>query len=75
MRTQIPTIQRPGGALPAAFAAELDSFLLSLEAENLAPPVRSVGLGDFTDACFDCRGRVHRSLFIESRLDLRVGVG
>ena len=34
MRTQIPSTQRVVGALPAAYAAELDSFLRSLEAEN-----------------------------------------
>ena len=42
MRTQIPSTPRLGGALPAAYAAELDSFLLSLEAENLAPKTRPV---------------------------------
>lgn len=42
MRTQILSTQRPGGALPAAYAAELDSFLLSLEAENLAPKTQRV---------------------------------
>jgi len=42
MRTQIPSTPRLGGALPAAYAAELDSFLLSLEAENLAPKTQRV---------------------------------
>jgi len=42
MRTQILSTKRPGGALPAAYAAELDSFLLSLEAENLAPKTQRV---------------------------------
>ena len=40
MRTQIPSTPRLGGALPAAYAAEIDSFLRSLEAENLAPKTR-----------------------------------
>jgi len=42
MRTQIPLTPRLGCALPARYAAELDSFLLSLEAENLAPKTRRV---------------------------------
>ena len=42
MRTQIPSTPRLGGALPAAYAAELNSFLLSLEAENLAPKTQRV---------------------------------
>jgi integrase/recombinase XerC len=40
MRTPIPSPTRLAGELPAAFRAELDSFLLSLEAENLAPKTR-----------------------------------
>ncbi len=42
MRTPIPSRTRLDGELPAAFRAELDSFLLSLEAENLAPKTRRV---------------------------------
>ncbi len=40
MRTPIPSPTRLDGELPAAFRAEVDSFLLSLEAENLAPKTR-----------------------------------
>jgi site-specific recombinase XerD len=40
MRTQIPTSPRLVDELPPAFQAELDSFLLSMEAENLAPKTR-----------------------------------
>lgn len=36
MRTQIPSSTRLIDELPAAFQTELDSFLLSMEAENLA---------------------------------------
>ena len=43
MRTQDLSPPRPpNGDVPAAFRAELDSFLLSLEAENLAPKTRRV---------------------------------
>lgn len=42
MRTQIPPSPRPDVGLPDQFAVELDSFLLSLEAENLAPKTRRV---------------------------------
>jgi hypothetical protein len=44
MRTPIPSrptrSTRPKDLLSAGFRAELDSFLLSLEAENLAPKTR-----------------------------------
>jgi site-specific recombinase XerD len=40
MRTPIPLSTRPSGLLPADLRVELDSFLLSLEAENLAPKTR-----------------------------------
>jgi hypothetical protein len=40
MRTVIPSPTRVDDELPAAFRAEIDSFLLSLEAENLAPKTR-----------------------------------
>jgi hypothetical protein len=40
MRTPIPLSTRPNGLLAADLRAELDSFLLSLEAENLAPKTR-----------------------------------
>jgi site-specific recombinase XerD len=42
MRTQISPPRSLNGDVPAAFRAELDSFLLSLEAENLAPKTRRV---------------------------------
>lgn len=42
MRTETYSPSRVDDLLPAAFAAELDSFLLSLEAENLAPKTRRV---------------------------------
>ena len=42
MRTLIPRSSRSDAELPAAYRAELDSFLLSLEAENLAPKTRRV---------------------------------
>jgi len=42
MRTPIPRSSRIDAQLPAAYRAELDSFLLSLEAENLAPKTRRV---------------------------------
>ena len=45
MRTPIPSPSRLDGELPAAFRAEIDSFLLWLEAENLAPKTRR-GYGD-----------------------------
>jgi hypothetical protein len=37
MRTRTPLPTAPSGPLPDVFQAELDSFLLSCEAENLAP--------------------------------------
>lgn len=40
MRTPTVPSARPGAALPAAFGGELASFLLSLEAANLAPKTR-----------------------------------
>ena len=40
MRTAIPLSTRPAGLLPADLRVELDSFLLSMEAENLAPKTR-----------------------------------
>jgi site-specific recombinase XerD len=40
MRTPIPRSTRPDAGLPADLRIELDSFLLSLEAENLAPKTR-----------------------------------
>jgi site-specific recombinase XerD len=40
MRTPIPLSIRPSSPLPADLRVELDSFLLSLEAENLAPKTR-----------------------------------
>lgn len=40
MRTPIPLSTRPQRLLPADLRIELDSFLLSLEAENLAPKTR-----------------------------------
>jgi site-specific recombinase XerD len=40
MRTPIPLSTRPSSPLPADLRVELDSFLLSLEAENLAPKTR-----------------------------------
>jgi site-specific recombinase XerD len=40
MRTPIPLSARSEHLLPADLGAELDSFLLSLEAENLAPKTR-----------------------------------
>jgi site-specific recombinase XerD len=40
MRTPIPVSTRPSSPLPADLRVELDSFLLSLEAENLAPKTR-----------------------------------
>lgn len=40
MRTPIPVLTRPSRPLPADLRVELDSFLLSLEAENLAPKTR-----------------------------------
>ena len=40
MRTPIPLSARSEHLLPAGLSAELDSFLLSLEAENLAPKTR-----------------------------------
>jgi hypothetical protein len=45
MRTPIPPPTRLDGELPAVFRAEIDSFLLSLEAENLAPKTGS-GYGE-----------------------------
>jgi hypothetical protein len=40
MRTPIPLSARSSGLLPADLRVELDSFLLSLEAENLAAKTR-----------------------------------
>lgn len=40
MRTQTPRLTRSSPTLPADLRVELDSFLLSLEAENLAPKTR-----------------------------------
>ena len=40
MRTPIPLSTRPAGLLPGDLRVELDSFLLSMEAENLAPKTR-----------------------------------
>jgi site-specific recombinase XerD len=40
MRTPIPLSARSEHLLPAGLGAELNSFLLSLEAENLAPKTR-----------------------------------
>lgn len=40
MRTPTPLPTRPDDRLPAGIRAELDSFLLSLEAENLAAKTR-----------------------------------
>jgi hypothetical protein len=40
MRTPIPLSTRPAVLLPADLRDELDSFLLSLEAENLPPKTR-----------------------------------
>jgi hypothetical protein len=37
MRTRTPLSTAPSLPLPDSFQAELDSFLLSCEAENLAP--------------------------------------
>ena len=40
MRTRTPLPTAPSIPLPDAFQAELDSFMLSCEAENLAPKTR-----------------------------------
>jgi hypothetical protein len=40
MRTPTPSLGRIDGEVPAALRAEIDSFLLSLEAENIAPKTR-----------------------------------
>jgi hypothetical protein len=46
MRTRTPLSTAPSIPLPDSFQAELDSFLLSCEAENLAPKtLRTIGSG------------------------------
>jgi integrase len=46
MRTPIPLSTRPAVLLPADLRVELDSFLLSLEAENLAAKTRRTFVAD-----------------------------